>query len=171
MKPMSQDNKNFVHPKAFLIYTDGSFRPPDAAACSFVIFSNKTKHVVSMKRFAYRGQTNNQMELRAIFHALDHPNMDYVHIFSDSMYCIMALSTWYKTWEKRGWKNPLGEDIAHKELIQEILVKIKAKKFVKFIHVKAHQGDPFNSIADYLAAGLTARMVHDLSIQTQEVSV
>jgi ribonuclease HI len=156
--------KTFIHPLTHHIWTDGSFRPPDNASCAYLIFSQKSKHVVAMKRFAYRGKTINQMELQAINHALDHPGMDYVVIYSDSAYSISCLTLWHKSWERNNWMNPLGEPIKNKELIQEILAKIKTKKFVRFIKVKAHSGDEYNSAVDYMVQDLSALMRDDPKI-------
>lgn len=158
----------FVHQNAFHIYTDGSFRPTDAASCAYLVFSERTKHVVKMTRFAFRGKTINQMELMAINKALDHPNMDYVIIYSDSAYSISCLTLWHKAWKERNWMTPVGEPVKNRELIEEILAKMEKKKFVRFVKVSAHSGDPFNSLVDYLATGLSAKMVSDSSLPDGE---
>jgi len=168
---MAEPKERFVHPNCFHLYTDGSFRPPDAAACAYVIFSEKTQHVVAMDRYAYRGMTINQMELLAISHALDHPNMDYVHVHTDSAYAINCLTIWYRNWQKNNWINPLGEPIKNREVIESILAKMAKKKYVHFVKVKAHTGNPFNSLADYLAVTLTGRMMTDPSIHTDRYPV
>lgn len=165
---MTTEKKLFTHPSTFHIHTDGSFRPPDAAACAYVIFSERSKHIVKMAQWAMRGKTINQMELMAINKALDHPNMDYVIIYSDSTYAISCLTLWRHSWSKRNWMTPLGEPVKNRELIEEIAKKIDAKKFVRFIKVKAHSGDPWNSMVDHMAAGLTAKMMKDASITQAE---
>lgn len=165
---MKKEIKTFTHPNAFHIHTDGSYRPDGNAACAYVIFSEKTKHVVDMKRFAMRGRTINQMELMAISKALDRPNMDYVVIYSDSMYAISCLTMWRKGWEARNWMTPHGEPVKNKELIQEIGRKLDAKKHYKFVKVAAHTGDPFNSVVDYMASDLTKQMVSDPNLKDGE---
>jgi ribonuclease HI len=154
----------FVPPNAMLIFTDGSYRPDGNAACAYLIYSHKAKAVIKTERFAYRGKTINQMELQAINKALDHPNMDYVLIHSDSAYSIMCLTIWRHTWAKNNWITPLGEPVKNKDLIMEIGKKLDAKKFVRFIKIKAHTGDPFNSMVDYMAGTLTAKMRDDPSL-------
>lgn len=161
----------FVHPNAYHVFTDGSFRPTDAAACAYVIFSERTKHIVKASRWAFRGATNNQMELQAVNKALDHPNMDHVIIYSDSTYVISCLTLWRKAWEHRNWVTPLGEPVKNKELIQEIAEKIDRKQFVRFVKVLAHSGDPFNSMADYLAGSLTKMMVENPNLESGEYPV
>lgn len=156
--PKGERQAPFIPPNAMHIYTDGSFRPPDNASFAFLIFSERTKHVIRMERHAARGATINQMELMAINRALDHPNMDYAVIYTDSMYCISCLTQWRKTWAKNNWITPLGQPVKNKELIIEIARKIDSKKFVRFIKVQAHSGDPFNSLVDFLAQNLSLKM-------------
>ncbi len=117
-----------------------------------------------MEKYACRGMTINQMELQAINKALDHPNMDYVVIYSDSAYAISCLTLWHKTWEKTNWITPLREPVKNKDLIVEILKKMASKKFVRFIKISAHQGDPFNSVVDFIAQDLSKKMVQDPSL-------
>lgn len=161
MAKKPDDKKRFIHPHTFHIFVDGSFRPSDSASCAYLIFSERTQHIVKMSSFAFRGRTINQMELMAINKALDHANMDYVVIYSDSQYSISCLTLWHKTWEKTNWKTPLGEPVKNKDLIVEILEKIAKRKFVRFVKVQAHTGDHFNSVVDYLATNLSKRMVLD----------
>lgn len=153
--------QSFIHPNAIHIYTDGSFRPPDAAACSYLLFSERTKNIVKIASQSFRGKTINQMELMAISLALDHPNTDYVIIYSDSAYSISCLTLWHKSWIKNNWITPMGEPVKNKDLIQEILAKIDSKKYVKFIKVAAHTGDKFNTVVDHFATSLTKKMVED----------
>lgn len=168
---MSEKKPSFIHPQTVHIYTDGSYRPEGNAGCAYLLFSEKTKHVLKASRWACRGMTINQMELMAINKALDHPNLQYVIIYSDSQYTLSCLSIWYKSWEKSGWLNKLGEPIKNKELIQEILEKTKKLKFVKYVKVSAHSGDPFNSTVDYLVQGLTKKMVEDPNLPDGEYPV
>jgi len=158
----------FIHPNAMHIYTDGSFRPPDAAACSYLIFSERTQHVKRLASNSFRGKTINQMELMAINLALDQPNTEYVIIYSDSAYAISCLTLWYKSWVKNDWMTPMGEPVKNKDLIVEILSKIEQKKYVKFVKVAAHTGDKFNTIVDHFASGLTKKMVEDPNYPDQE---
>ena len=91
---MTEKKESFIHPNAFHIYSDGSFRPPNCASCAYLIFSQKSLSVVKASRWAYRGRTINQMELEAINKALDFPGMQHVIIYSDSNYSILSLTIW-----------------------------------------------------------------------------
>lgn len=161
---MSWLNKEFDKPWMHHIWCDGSFRPPDNASCAYVIFSGKSRHVVKMESLAFRGKTINQMELMAINKALDFPNMPNVVIYTDSSYCLFALTLWRKTWAKNDWMTPLGQPVKNKELIIEIAAKLDAKKYSRFVKCKAHTGDPYNSIADYMATSVSAKMRDDPAI-------
>lgn len=159
------DKTRFVHPQTYHIYTDGSFRPPDAASCAYLIYHERSKSVVDMNSFPFRGSTINHMELMGINKALDYPNLKYVIIYSDSMYTISCLVAWRKSWARNGWRLPSGEPVKNKELIQEIGAKIDALKYVRFVKVKAHTGDPYNTVVDHLATTLTQKMLEDFSIE------
>ena len=158
--PKAEKPKTFTHPLTMHVYTDGSHRPDGNAAFAYLIFSEKTKHIVKLERQACRGCTINQMELQAINKALDHPS-DYMVIYTDSMYSIQCLTQWRKSWQKNNWMTPMGEPVKNKDLIVEIARKIDSKKFVRFVKVKAHSGDYLNSVVDFLAQELTLKMVQD----------
>lgn len=158
---MSNENKQFIHPQTHHIWCDGSFRPPNNASCAYVIFSEKTKHIVKMSRWGFRGRTINMMELEAINKALDESKSDYVIIYSDSQYAISCLTLWRHTWVKRDWKTPLGDLVKNRELIEEIAIKLDSRKFARFVKIESHSGIPFNTVVDFLAQDLTKKMRHD----------
>ena len=87
---------------------------------------------------------SNQLgELQAIYNALEISEDDKnIEIFTDSNYSINCLTKWYKSWEKNNWKTTKGKDVIHKELLKNILLLIKKKQRVKFIHVRSHQPEP-----------------------------
>lgn len=156
------------YPNTFHLYSDGSFRPTDCAAYAYLIFSQKAKDIVRVASGACRGGTINQMELQAINKALDYPNMNHVVIYSDSTYAIMSLMVWRKTWILNDWKTPNGDPVKNRDLIIEIGKKLDSLKFVRFQKVKAHSGDPLNSVVDYHARMLSLKMTKDPSVINQE---
>jgi len=151
----------FTHGKTYHVYTDGSFRPPDNASCAYVVVHPLKNTVLKIESLPFRGMTINQMELMAINKALDDPKMEHIVFYSDSTYAINCLTIWHKNWERNGWLTPLGPPVKNRELIQEILAKMKTKRFVRFQKVKAHSGDPYNTIADFAANRLSLKMVSD----------
>jgi ribonuclease HI len=159
LKAVPKDITGFpVHPNAYHIYTDGSMRPTNNAAYAYVIFSERTKHIQALCVRASRHSTINQMELRAIDHALDYPQLQHAVIYTDSMYSLSAVTLWRKTWEKNNWMTASGQPVLNKELIQSICRKLDKLASYRFVKVDAHTGDPFNSLVDYLAQEATSKM-------------
>jgi ribonuclease HI len=168
---MSTSSLQFTgYPQTVHAYVDGSFRPSDCASCAYLLFSEKKKDVIKMASHAHRGSTINQMELMAINHVLDQPNTTNLVIYSDSIYAISALSIWCKGWEKNGWVGVDGNPVKNKDLICEIRDKMKIRKYIKYVKVVAHSGDPYNTIVDYMAQKLSKQMTLDPMIVTGEYS-
>jgi ribonuclease HI len=159
------------HPSATHIFTDGSYRPDGNASCAYLIWNERNKTIVTMSKWAHRGSTINQMELMAINHALDCPNTNYVIIYSDSSYAISCLSIWRKTWAKNNWLTPLGEPVKNRDLIIEIGAKLDTRKYVRWVKVKAHSGNVYNSTVDYLAQELSKKMRDNPSLPDGEYPV
>lgn len=103
--------------------------------------------------------TNNEMELTAIYHALDAaatmPDFD-IRIVSDSAYCINIFTSWAKNWEKNGWtRGKKHEPIENLALIQKIwglMGKLEEEgRRLSFEKVKGHSGVKENEIVDKYA--------------------
>ncbi len=128
------------------IYTDGSCFPnPGFGGWAFVILdAENLPKLVSSGRAAET--TNNQMELLAIFKAIEYTvscgDPGEVTIFTDSRYCIGALSG---EWKLR----------ANKEIIKKtwkLMEEAKLKNIsVEFEWVKGHAGNIGNEFADFYA--------------------
>ncbi len=131
------------------IFTDGSCfpNPGDGGWAAVLLFNDMRKEV-------HGGGypcTNNEMELRAILEGLKmlktrkHP----VIVYSDSQYCINAVSVWHRGWAARGWYTASGTPVKNVELIKEVVAL--AGDSVVFKWVKGHIGIPENERADELA--------------------
>lgn len=97
--------------------------------------------------------TNNYAELMAIYKALFFMKfLGYTDglIYSDSQYCIKSLTIWYQSWLRNNWKKADGQPVKNKEIIEAIL-DLQSSLKINYQHVKAHNGDKFNEIADQLA--------------------
>lgn len=101
-----------------------------------------------------RGYTsNNEMELTAIFQALsalkryDIPT----EIRTDSEYSVNVLTKWRWSWERNGWRNSKGQQIANKELVIQICNLYSKLENVKITWTKGHASDAGNIRADALA--------------------
>ena len=90
---------------------------------------------------------SNQLgELQAIRKCLEilYPvrNSAKIVLYTDSMYGINCLTKWIVNWKKSGWKNSKKQDVAHKELIQEIDRFHQSYRSIELRHVRSHQIEP-----------------------------
>jgi len=107
-----------------------------------------------------RATTVNQMELKAIFKAIERVQDDLddgaeLTIYTDSQYCIQVLGATGKKYQKNNFKNNKGAFVPNHKLIKKGL-KILENRRVKFVKVKSHTnaGDEIavgNDAADRLA--------------------
>lgn len=107
--------------------------------------------------------TNQAMELRAIYEALEYFMVNYyisssgnvINIYSDSAYCINIYTQWRHSWQRNGWKRKGNKPIENLEIIKKTseLIDIISKGFssVNFIKVAGHSGEKWNEYVDKLA--------------------
>lgn len=106
---------------------------------------------------AKHNTTNNEMELMAILNGLKKLKPDSIqdhvyHIYTDSTYCINAITEWSHNWRKKKWIKKDGEPVKNKEIIQEILKYTDAMgNRLTFHWVKGHASHPINNRVDKLA--------------------
>lgn len=137
------------------IYVDGSSRGnPGAGGFGVVIINNNKLEYAFNEQF--NNVTNNQMELRAIIHALElikerYPEEEVI-IHSDSAYCVNMCNDWIWTWSKNDWKNSKKQRVENYELVRKIW-KFVSMEFPNFQIVKCsgHSGIIENELADRLA--------------------
>ncbi|KAI1262380.1 RnaseH-domain-containing protein [Xylariaceae sp. FL1019] len=101
-------------------------------------------------------QTNQRAELTAILRALEAAEDDVtIRIFSDSRYAIDCVNSWYKNWEKNGWKTSSGTEVTNPDVIKAARAKIDERKALGadtlFQWVKGHDKNVGNIAADALA--------------------
>lgn len=137
------------------IYVDGSSRGnPGAGGFGVVIINNNKLEYAFNEQF--NNVTNNQMELKAIIHALELIKEKYpeeeVIIHSDSAYCVNMCNDWIWTWSKNDWKNSKKQRVENYELVRKIW-KFVSMEFPNFQIVKCsgHSGIIENELADRLA--------------------
>ena len=137
------------------IYVDGSSRGnPGTGGFGVVIINNNKLEYAFSEQF--NNVTNNQMELRAIIHALElikerYPEEEVI-IHSDSAYCVNMCNNWIWTWSKNDWKNSKKQRVENYELVRKIW-KFVSMEFPNFQIVKCsgHSGIIENELADRLA--------------------
>ena len=142
------------------IYCDGGCRgngkETSVGGYGIVVVQNGEPHKITGGK---KNTTNNEMELTAIYHALDAaatiPDFD-IRIISDSAYCINIFTSWAKNWEKNGWtRGKKHEPIENLSIIQKIWTLMKKLeqegRTLSFEKVKGHSGVKENEIVDKYA--------------------
>lgn len=140
------------------VYTDGSSLSNgrvNAVAGVGVFFGEGDSRNVS-EALAGDVQTNQRAELTAILRALQIAPLDReVWIYTDSSYSINCVTIWYKNWERRDWRTSQDKPVMNKDLIQDVLARIRERKNkqtkTEFFWVRGHNNDPCNEAADRLA--------------------
>ncbi len=132
------------------LYTDGACSGnPGPGAWAALLISGRVEKELSGAEAA---TTNNRMEMQAVIQglrALKWPCR--VHIYSDSAYVVNAFNqAWIRSWERRGWKNAAGQDVANADLWQELLEQERRHELY-WHKVKGHADDARNNRCDRLA--------------------
>lgn len=145
-----------------LLFTDGGSRnhgnragdhvhKDDKAAWAFLIRRNG--HNVRGTGGEY-GATNNRMELMGLINALKvlgqrKWNEEKINATLDSRYVLQAIQKgWLNSWKRNGWRKSSGEEIANKELWQEVDRLLPYFPKIKFIWTKGHATNKGNVIVD-----------------------
>lgn len=145
------------------IYTDGSSRGnPGPGGYGVVVLNGKIIDYTHTEEF--ENITNNQMELRAVIHAIKLTETLYKDveciIYCDSAYCVNICNDWIYTWAGNNWKNSKKEEVKNIELIKE-LYDLLIKDFPNYTIEKCHGhiGNIGNELADAAATNNQAKFV------------
>ena len=133
------------------VYTDGCCKGnPGPGGWAFVVYENGQKK--GHKKGNQKQTTNNGMELLAILEALrwaEKHNISIDVLHSDSSYAINAITKWMDGWSKKGWTASTGKPVGNLDTMKEIFsLRHRVKSY---LHVKGHNGNPGNEMADVLA--------------------
>lgn len=136
------------------IFTDGGSRQngsPEAISGYGVILIYG-EHIKEYYE-GFLQKTNNQMEIMGVIKGLSMLKREdvEVEVFTDSAYVVGAMTTWYKDWIKKGWKNSKKKPVENRELWEELIELKDRFKNVTFTKVKGHSGHVWNERADELA--------------------
>jgi len=146
-----------IDPDVVTIFTDGSCypNPNGKGGWGFVALY---RDIVREGSGHLPRTTTNVAELTAVREALRVTKVDAppILIITDSQYTFRSFSLWRTLWEKHDWRNSVGDEIANRKLIMEIIELIDARQRVEFRWMKGHQkgSSPwvnFNNWADRLA--------------------
>lgn len=139
--------------KVIECYTDGGCRgngkSNSIGGYGIVLLYKDTKKEI---RKAFRGVTNNAMELSSIVDALSMLKEPCrVNVYSDSAYVVNAINqNWIYKWQQNGWRTQSKEAVKNKELWERLLF-FMSKHEVHFIKVKGHASCELNNRCDELA--------------------
>lgn len=127
----------------YAIYTDGAYSPSrDIGGIGFVIYKDYKKVCEFGK--PYKHTTNQRMEIKACIIALSSLKKESeVIIYTDSMYVVGTMT--------QDWHRRYNQDLWYR------LDKLVKKHKVTFIHIKGHDGNAGNELADKLATGTISR--------------
>jgi ribonuclease HI len=124
------------------VYTDGSSYYKDRTGGWAFVAIDAFDGEITSSGWA-KGTTNNRMEMEAVVQGLDHLYTAYgacdVLVCSDSEYVVL------------GCLNPRRSREKNSDMWQKITSAIGRHAFVDFQHVRGHQGNHYNEIADDLA--------------------
>jgi ribonuclease HI len=145
--------------KEVSIYTDGSCigNPGPGGWCAILQFNDRQKILVGSSTLT----TNNAMEITAAIQglsALKFPCRTTIH--TDSMYLKNGMTDWIVKWKLHGWKRHKSGEIKNLDLWRK-MDELCGIHEVKFVWVKAHNGDPLNELADQMARDAANNHVGD----------
>ena len=136
----------------WVAYTDGACAPsnPGPAGWGAVLIAPDGR--TETDHYGFIGPGTNQIaELTAALEGLTRvPAGDAVELVSDSQYVLKGLTEWRAGWERKGYRNSKGEQVANLALWKQLFAAADARK-VTTRWVRGHNGDVYNERADALA--------------------
>lgn len=144
-----------------IYYTDGSCSK--GIGGTGVVFVKDEHEVYRLFKSIPSPTTNNYCELLALYHAVKDAQRECI-VYTDSKYSLKAVTIWYKTWQKNGWKTSSGKKVANQKIIEKIIKILSQKKYIQIQHVYGHQGNRWNELADEIANGARKMQEYKQSI-------
>ena len=99
-----------------------------------------------------KNSTSNISELTAIMKSLQKIKDKTVPVmlYSDSQYCVNAITKWRQSWENKNFRTSTGDPVKNKELIQNIYKEVDKFRDIGFQWVRGHNGNVRNERVDEL---------------------
>lgn len=140
------------------IFTDGSSRgnPGPGGWASVLVSQDNVLELGGRED----DTTNNRMELKACEEALVAVSQNRlgassvsqnVIVHTDSRYVQNGIEKWVYGWMKNGWKTQAKEDVANRDLWENLVKAKSSLKNVRFEYVGGHIGIPGNERCDEIA--------------------
>lgn len=135
--------------ETYFVFTDGSaIGNPGPGGWGAVVWNGTRRREMSG---GYQRTTASEMELVAAMEALRSlPLGVRVDLHADSQYLIYGMNCFISKWERDGWRNRRGCPIQHQQLWTELIL-LNAKRDVRWVWLKGHNGHRDQSRADSLA--------------------
>jgi ribonuclease HI len=134
------------------VWTDGSGKAkPSPAGFAAVIID---KHSGEYREVTGSDPCSNSQraELQAFILALQSLQVpSYVFCRTDSAYLADGATTGLQRWQARGWRSWSGTPIANMDLWVRIRDLMRIHPLVVVGHVRGHQGEKYNEVADRLS--------------------
>lgn len=133
------------------LHTDGacSGNPGPGGWCCIIVLGKQEKILSGSEAYT----TNNKMELQAVLEGLKtlqnvKEPLD-INLYSDSQYVVRSINEWLVGWVKKNFK-----DKANISMWKEY-IELSQRHKITAIHVKAHNGDYYNTRCDKIAYDLS----------------
>ena len=154
--------------KELIFYTDGACSGnPGIGGWSYVeLVKCDSGFKTSVTKGNKRNTTNNEMELTGVYMALVKAfksKAKKVTVYCDSAYVVNAITKgWLLNWYKNGWKTKEDKPVKNKHIWEKMFKLVYEKKMViNMVHIKGHNGDPLNELADRSAVGAKQELSED----------
>ena len=143
-----------------IIFSDGSSRgnPGPGGWGAIVSMDGKVVEIGGGSKHT----TNNKMELSGAINALKEVDSKKdILLNTDSSYVINGITKWVFGWQKNGWRNSMKEEVANRELWEE-LIEVSNGKKIKWNYVAGHSDIPGNERCDEIATSFADGVKVDL---------
>jgi ribonuclease HI len=145
--------------KSLVIFTDGSsLGNPGPGGYGVVIVFQQLDEIIELGGNKTK-TTNNEMELSAVIAGLSHSvfNTADVEIFTDSSYVINGITKWVHGWEKNGWQTLAKQEVANKQLWQNLISLVRERKGkISWNYIPGHVGVVGNERCDEIATSFAS---------------
>lgn len=148
-----ETTQRMSEPPEETFYTDGAFQSKDSKeplASWAVVAVNKPELSCSG---VLENSTNQKAEVEAVIKACQiakATGLKTILVVTDSKYVADAVNKWIDRWESNGWLDNKNKPVKNEEAFKR-LSKAKEDLSLTIAHVRGHQGDKYNELADKMA--------------------
>ena len=142
-----------------IIYTDGACSGNPGPGGFGVVILDNDENLITYYSERCEETTNNREELKAILWAFLRfgeraaASAEIPIVYSDSSYAVNTLTSWMFNWEKKGWLKSDNKTPENLDLIKPFFEYWSRGFRIELKHVKGHNGNKWNELADNLAVG------------------